>query len=788
MKQLLYHIVFCCLAAVFFTACDKDDTLPVTGAGGDGNSIILDLASASLPVSRATVQATGVEVAVSHLDVLIFDGNGNKEWHERVSGSAGGSGKITLSAKRSDFAANEKYWVYLIANSTAEADVFDAEDFNLNKLRGITQEDERIHVTGLDVTDAPKTFLMDGIAYPKGQEEPKPGAAVELNNGEKADDTELQVTLRRAAAKIVVKIEKGEHVRFDNNGPDPTITIRPGYYLRNMPYSTSVLPSSMDAETAKLRTPDLFNGNYFDWTPDLITVTAYAYAHTWKNASTLEKEVRLIVNIPMYNTPRDETGKPTGDEEVYLSSSYYQIPVSASKELNRNTCYEVTVTVDAPGGSDPSKPVELTDINYSVYDWQEEKVNVGGEDERPAYLTLNEYEMEMHNMEDDNTTLEFASSSAVTATINRVYYIDKFGQEKDLKIINESQDPDEWGENRGNNYRPDWRNRCTIRITPDANITGKIDVFGTVPENNAVRYIEFTVSNDDNISRKVKVAQYPLTYITNVEGYYSYRDDFVSTASDGTRGVTTWELLAGKEINKGQQYSSEQVPYDERTAWICGCSWNNNRWSYSKNGTGFFGSKVVVSVNSTTGLSDIEYARWTEEQVRHNEGTSWRPQWVTSYKYNTTTSSVDLNNHRMYHVTITATSSEYTLGRPRITDGKTDPGEDNAVLVSPSFMLASQLGAVMDANNVNIAASHCEQYVEVAQDGKVYDDWRLPTRAEIEIIYKYQNDSDAMDEVLSGESYWSASPNAPIRNPKPSSTGTYRIRCIRDAYDKETGK
>ena len=781
MKQLLYHIVFCCLAAVFFTACDKDDTLPVTGAGGDGNSIILDLASASLPVSRATVQATGAEVAVSHLDVLIFDGNGNKEWHERVSGSAGGSGKITLSAKRSDFAADEKYWVYLIANSTAEADVFDAEDFDLNKLRGMTQEDQRIHVTGLDVTGgAPQTFLMDGIAYPKGEKEPETAAAVELNNGEKADDTELQVTLRRAAAKIVVKIEKGEHVRFDNNGPDAT---NPGYCLRNMPYSTSVLPpSSMDAQTARLRTPDLFNGNYFAWTPDLITVTAYAYAHTWEDASTLEKEVRLIVNIPMYNTPRDETGKPTGDEEVYLPSSYYQIPVSASKELNRNTCYEVTVTVDAPGGSAPSKPVPLTGITYSVYEWQEEQVNVGDNGERPAYLTLNKYEMEMHNMVEDNTTLEFASSSAVTATIDRVYYIDKFGQERDLEIIND-RNPDEWGEETttGGWYpQTDWKNRCTIKITPDANITGKIDVFGTVPENNAVRYIEFTVSNDDNISRTVKVAQYPLTYITNVEGYYSYRDDFVSTASDGTRGVTTWELLAGKKINKGQTYSSAQVPYDNDNAWICGCSWNNNRWSYSKTGTGFFGSKVVVSVSSNTGLSNIEYARWDENRT----GQSSRRR----YTYDTETASVDLNNHRMYHVTITATSSEYTLGRPRITDGKTDPGEDNAVLVSPSFMLASQLGAVMDANNVNIAASHCEQYVEVAQDGKVYDDWRLPTRAEIEIIYKYQNDSDAMDEVLSGESYWSASPNAPIRNPNPSSTGTYRIRCIRDAYDKKTGK
>lgn len=55
MKQLLHHIVFCCMVVLCFTACDKDDALCVSGSGGDGNSIILDLASASLPVTRATV-------------------------------------------------------------------------------------------------------------------------------------------------------------------------------------------------------------------------------------------------------------------------------------------------------------------------------------------------------------------------------------------------------------------------------------------------------------------------------------------------------------------------------------------------------------------------------------------------------------------------------------------------------------------------------------------------------------------------------------------------------------
>ena len=136
------------------------------------------------------------------------------------------------------------------------------------------------------------------------------------------------------------------------------------------------------------------------------------------------------------------------------------------------------MTVDAPGGSNPSKPVLLKDISYSVRDWDEERINVGGDTDRPAYLTLNEY----------------ASSSEVTATIDRVYYIDKFGQEKELTQITNGS-ADEWGENIGSDYRPNWKNRCIIKITPDENITGKIQVHGDVPGNNAVRYIIFTVEN-----------------------------------------------------------------------------------------------------------------------------------------------------------------------------------------------------------------------------------------------------------------------------------------------------
>lgn len=73
MKTVLYRIA-CCAAAVMLAACSKTgDLLPGCGSG---DNIVLDVSSAGA-VSRA--EASGAEVAVSHIDVLIFAGDETKE-------------------------------------------------------------------------------------------------------------------------------------------------------------------------------------------------------------------------------------------------------------------------------------------------------------------------------------------------------------------------------------------------------------------------------------------------------------------------------------------------------------------------------------------------------------------------------------------------------------------------------------------------------------------------------------------------------------------------------------
>lgn len=726
MKQLLYRLLFGCMTLLLLAACEADNA-PFENNADGSNCVILNLEASSVPI-RATVEGNDKENAVDHIDVFVFktDTDNTLFHYERLQLTAANAGKAALTKKRSEFDIDAFYKVYIVANSTIT-------DFatvkSLDDLKGKIQEDKAIHLTGLDnLQNVPQYFLMDGIAKASSTSADN---TVILNDGMLANNTELEVDLKRAAAKIIVHMKKGTQVQFSTKpGQDGAL-----YYMRNLPYSSTVL--SGVGNDAKLRTSQPISTKYFDWKTEEITITAYAYAHHWKNGS-LEKEPRLIVNIPLTYTPKD----PQSKAEI-LTNSYYQIPVSRDQLLERNTCYETTVTINAPGGSDPSEPLKLEPINYTVNEWIGKPINIGGETVNLAYLTLNKYDMEMHNLTDDNT-LEFASSSNVKAKITKVWYIDKFGQEKTLSQVRTN--PNQWSESNG-------KNLCEITITPDENITGNIHVHGTVPENNTIRYITFELTNEDNITRTVTVAQYPLEYITNIQGWYSYRMDF-----------------EGTNYEKG-----------ENSHYTCATSYtkSTDEWSFSTSDyNSFFGSKVAyVQGNGTSSLNYYYYyySRWSG---------SWN-------KKETTENLSSLNNARMYHVRITATSGEYTLGRPRMIDGKTDGGKDNEVLVSPSFMIASQLGAVNSnaCKSVEMAASHCKQYVETYKDkeGKVHHvkGWRLPTKAEVAIIMKFQKKEDAIDVVLSGNQYWCASGCVKTSTGEIISSTGSPVRCIRDAYDIE---
>lgn len=281
-----------------------------------------------------------------------------------------------------------------------------------------------------------------------------------------------------------------------------------------------------------------------------------------------------------------------------------------------------------------------------------------------------------------------------------------------------------------------------ISASPESGNFGNLTVKSNIPENNGIRYIKVTVTNGQGLSKEFTVKQYPLEYIVTVPGWYSYRTDNICGGE-----VVNWEAGPfSKDLNEpvtsANNFSSKV--YDE----------NENK---------------IYTYNYTR-----DYNWWGEP---------------TSDWYVTTGSSqTGKHNNNMYFVRITKTSNEYVLSVPAVDkDGYTESSSENNQLVAPAFMIASQLGTVTN-QYFSSAKEHCKQYAEKSLAGEAYEDWRLPTEAELKIIEKYQGvGGSVIDIVLGGKYYWAASGERVYISSGDNSPDKNKafIRCIRTVQANE---
>ena len=745
------------MAALCLSSCLKemgDDVMPHID-----RSIVIDFSSPD-PDTKASVGSQSYESHVSHLDILIFKLDGTLFWHERTSVSAS-SGTHAMSVGTSYFTEKDasgrvvshpRYNVHILANcpygmAFSESEKMLAIDFGngtsgtyrtSGEIGAVVMENRNIHLSGLNLPSAPTSFLMHSTS-----------GSVYLSDDDKEKNIVIDAALKRAAAKVIINIMEGERVEFtegDDTGEPEQFDESEGglYYIRNLPYRTTMFPKDRpSSEKENLLTTVKTNNAHFTWNPatfltdptrlkgetgnrDVVTLTTYVYEHDWTNQGVFEYEPCAVVNLPMISL-REQDGEVKYDVHA---NSWYKIPLTKGTCFERNYCYKVNVIINYAGATTVMEPVVVPDITYEVLNykdsnlgWNTQTVTVSQSD-RPKYLTISDTELELHNRSDSDD-IRFTSSSDVSVTIDEVYYYDKFGVKKTVSAGND------------------------IKVSATPGLTGKISIVSPVPTNNTTRYIKVRVSNGEVEDKYFLVSQYPLEYITNIQGYYSYRSDF---------GNTTYETYDNSRYVAVGGWSES------------GKNWRNYYASGGSNSTYFFTSKVAVQ--KSNGQSTISYYSWNK---RGN-------------KYNLTTTSVALNNGRMYNVKLTASSGEYSLGIPKLDSrGYTDSGSDNEKLVCPSFMIASQLGATYAPASVEQAANHCNKYVETYKDasGKVIhlDDWRLPTAAEINIIIKFQYmQNAAMDEVLSGRYYWSAT--GQVENPESDSdsNSSSAVRCIRNSF------
>lgn len=202
------------------------------------------------------------------------------------------------------------------------------------------------------------------------------------------------------------------------------------------------------------------------------------------------------------------------------------------------------------------------------------------------------------------------------------------------------------------------------------------------------------------------------------------------------------------------------------------------------------------SSRSTPGWVSPEYPNGTKRDIQNGSDYAYYARYVEKgyngiklKEFYNGRSYETINNNRMYIIQVSSTkNSTYNIAHPIA--GANGYSSDN--VVSPAFMIASQLGAIYARYlTKEDAPKHCKTYREVDVNGKKYDNWRLPTAAEIKFIADFQKESfktnsntskSPVKPVLTGDSYYTMDGetiDTGMKDPGPA------IRCVRDLTPRE---
>lgn len=420
---------------------------------------------------------------------------------------------------------------------------------------------------------------------------------------------------------------------------------------------------------------------------------------------------------------------------------YYSIPVcdpkATKKSLDRNYVYTANATVTSLGSSSDITYGDAMNLVYDVQKWtkgEETTINAGEQ----KYLLVSPTFMIMKNQRFDDSTIKFYGSGECKVETVEIYYYDKNGNKKPCS---------------GNQYfkasakyadgHSELKDQGTI-VIGDANNPNANDF---VPL--SVKYIKIKVTCEgveDPVY--VTIKQYPLEYIQGIAGWYSTKDEFTNTYLSWGGWVT--ETKEGIDWQKDRTVHSEEKGSDDD----------------------HFNAKVKEK-------GDTEIYEYYDNDVKGG------------YQATKKKSSTGKSNNRMYVVQITNTpqNSKYKIGHVTNIDKNTKLSSED--VVSPAFMLASQLGTVTAFTNKNDgkkASEHCDKYIEVNTDGEKYTNWRLPTASEIGVItnYQYNKNQNVIDVVLAGGSYWALNGNQVEANKNNDDRGF--VRCVRDLSPDEVKK
>lgn len=441
----------------------------------------------------------------------------------------------------------------------------------------------------------------------------------------------------------------------------------------------------------------------------------------------------------------DDTNAPAIYLQVPLTAdgntemNYYKIPVrdpkatgEDAKKLNRNTIYTIDAKINNKGGSSEIGYITTGKVVYDVLPWSD-----GGTtdiDANTSYLMVTPKVVYMKNVDED-MSVTYKSSSPVKILSKKVYYID----------------------NEGNTE-------------------------------------EYSEGYKETIIKKEKVW---VSGFLGFGGHYEYR---VKEEIPFYPYPTKMELQNEKDgVNLGGKIAiNSPIPQNRFSKYIVLTLEN----AEGKQATVKYKQSPLIETQnffgdySSRSKSGWAYRKPNGDLVRkgltksdYNGGYKAKYYENGDIKFFANKESSGNKNNRMYIIQVSSTKdSKYNIAHPN-TDKAT--GYTNDEVVSPAFMIASQLGAVLSANfDQSGAKTHCETYREVKKEnGKqvIYDGWRLPTKTEIQFIVDFQQESyknnkgktkQPIKPVLEGANYYTLN-NETVATGVESGDEVF-VRCVRD--------
>lgn len=715
----------------------------------------------------------------------------------------------------------------------------------LDALKALVVTDADIYKKKGELTTkelATKRFLMDGYVTLTAEQ-------VKAWSADKHH--EVSIDVKRAAAKVRINLRSNrvagtitgkltnyaQNTRVLTEGAPLTSTADANGNKLTLAHTTQLI-TYKDATLSE-------ESNY------LGSVLFYTFAHDWTEQAS--EETSLALNVPVNSS--DNWYKlvflPEGGSRIERNT-FYEVDVTLNGDgatdsddaiLNDlNYTWKVTpwttkgLTVDEEGAIDylmlSTHYIDLRnedEAELTFYSSNTVTVEVVGFDSNEAWNATDGTSPLQPAFDEGFTTYRGIPYTGVgMQAVPGVFYVDKESRRVDI-----TQDPKAsayYGTNAVKTSStmgsPD-KESDIVHIFYDGGqkVEGNIRLYSRIPENVAPRYITLKVSMDKLYSegtlvQYVVVEQYPLEYIVGVQGLYSYMDAAVKSKNND--GTTAYNLFFGTGNKETTDGVTQYFAYDFETYFEADNKTSPNKiiipdevvfgptsktektWLTSSQGSNGFGLDGHMAYG---GNMKCKFFR-AEDTWSNSEGSHTGMIYQIDASYHNSSYSdmpvqlmnnKEANNNNMYEVVVTATSG-YHIGYPEMVNEGSETAADlkvavssseNNELLAPRFAFASQLGNNSAINYWEVARDQCKHYVEVGIDGTVYDNWRLPTIAELSIIKNYQLDEHVyditMNKVVNSDGdtnpcYWTAGEDVYVNTTgaggKETQTYSYQVTVV----------